>query len=104
MLVLIISFSCFYIFCAAFMLIGMWRAPYGFEDAAGFHTTGAAHSPSGESGVENAATDDDSSEDVCKSGTGEPLRRKSRIWRRTPRICRRNSGSSPRKRAQFGTS
>ena len=101
MLILIITLSCIYIFCAAFLLFGIWKAPYGFEDETGFHLAGASRFPHGENGLEDAVIDDESAGDACKSGAGAPLRRKSRISRKTPRICRR---SSPRKRAQFGTS
>jgi hypothetical protein len=44
MLVFIISLVCIYLTCAAFFLIGIWKAPHGFEDENGFHRSAAPRS------------------------------------------------------------
>jgi hypothetical protein len=33
---------CFYVGCVAFWLIGVWKAPYGFQDKKGFHALDAS--------------------------------------------------------------
>ena len=99
MLVFIIFLASSYIVSVAFLLVGIWKASYGFEDERGFHSVGAPPSPRCEIGDENPANDRESEGGASEAAPRAP----SRSWRRTSRIRRRNSGSSSRKKTQLWT-
>jgi hypothetical protein len=97
MLVLIISLACFYVVCAAVVVVGMRKAPYGFEDDRGFHSTGEMASPRCEIGSENPESDREIKGGISDCGMPAPLRG----GRRTSRIRRRHVRGTSKKRTQL---
>ena len=100
MLVFIICLACLYIVSAAFLFIGMWKAPYGFEDEKGFHRTGAPASLSGETEAEAAAGNPPRADESKEVPTESVMRARSRSRLGISGIRWRNSGSSSRKGTQ----